>query len=80
MCAVGFALYLDDLKRLPRERALLDVDALVLGGPDADAAGLLAAVRALTAQGLRVRVEHEQPAKLRYGKCYRYREGGLEEC
>ena len=58
----------------------LDVDALVLAEPDAAAEGLLAAVRALTAQGLRVRVEAERPAKLRCGKCYRYREGGLEEC
>ena len=80
MCAVGFALYLDELKRLPRERAQLDVDALVLAEPDAAAAGLLAAVREKTAQGLRVRVEAERPAKLRCGKCYRYREGGLEEC
>ena len=80
MCAVGFALYLDELKRLPRERAQLDVDALVLAEPDAAAAGLLAAVREKTSQGLRVRVETERPAKLRCGKCYRYREGGLEEC
>lgn len=80
MSAVGFALYLDDLNRLPREREPFDVDALVLADANADAAGLLAAVRSLTAQGLRVKVEAEQPEKLRFGKRYRYSEGGLAEC
>lgn len=80
MSAVGFALYLDDLKRLPREREAYDVDALVLAEAGADAVGLLNAVRGLTAQGLSVRVESQKPEKLRFGKCYRYREGGLAEC
>ena len=79
MSAVGFALYLDDLKRLPKEREAYDVDVLVLAEADADAVGLLAAVRELTAQGLRVKVESQKPEKLRFGKCYRYREGGLVE-
>ena len=78
--AAGFALYLDDLDRLPRQKAAFDVDALVLAEPDADAAGLLASVRVLTAQGLRVKVEARRPEKLRCAKCYRYAEGGLVEC
>lgn len=78
--AVGFALYLDDLKRLPRESAATDVDALVLAGADADAAGLLAAVRGLAGQGMRVRVETEQPPRMRFAKLYRYEKGGLCEC
>jgi len=79
MSAVGFALYLDDLNRLPREREAFDVDALVLA-EDADPAVLLAAVRSLTAQGLRVKVENEIPERLRFARCYRCLEGGLSEC
>lgn len=80
MSAVGFALYLDDLQRLPREREKYDVDVLILADENADTAGLMKNVRALTEQGFRVKVEPEQPPKLRFGKCYRYREGGLAEC
>lgn len=78
--AAGFALYLDDLSRLPREREPFDVDALILADETADASGVLAAVRGLTAKGLRVRVEQVKPEKLRCAKCYRYAEGGLAEC
>lgn len=80
MSAVGFALYLDDLNRLPREWEAFDVDALVLADAGADTVRLLAAVKGLTAQGLRVKVETEQPEKLRFGRLYRYAEGGLVEC
>ena len=78
-CAVGFALYLDDLKRLPRDRADLDADTLVLAEDD-DVAGLLACVRALTEQGERVRVERTKPEHLRFGRVVRYCEGRLDEC
>lgn len=78
--AAGFALYLDDLSRLPRKREAYDADALIIAGADADAPGLLSAVRSLVEQGLRVRVEPQIPEKLRCAKCYRYREGGLEQC
>ena len=78
--AVGFALYLDELKRLPGEQPALDVDALVLAPRDADPAGLLSAVRTLTDEGLRVRVEAEQPPRLRWAKRYRYEKGALTEC
>ena len=48
---------------------------------DGDAvSALLAAVKALTEKGLRVRVETQPPEKLRYAKCYRFAEGGLSEC
>ena len=78
--AAGFALYLDDLKRIPRRPEPFDVDVLVLADASADAVGLLNAVQTLTKQGLRVRVEENRPPKLRCGKVCRYREGGLEEC
>ena len=78
--AVGFALYLDELKRLPGEQPALDVDALVLAPRDADPEGLLSAVRTLTDEGLRVRVEAEQPPRLRWAKRYRYEKGALTEC
>ena len=80
MSAAGFALYLDDLKRLPREREMYDLDALIIADEDADAPGLLAAVRSLAGQGLRVRVETQKPEKLRIAKCYRYAQGGIAEC
>lgn len=80
MSAVGFALYLDELSRLPRMQRTYDVDALIIAGADADAPRLLEAVKELTAQGMRVRVETEKPEQLRYAKCYRYGEGGLAEC
>ena len=76
--AVGFALYLDDLKRLPRSGQDWDVDALVLA--DAHDEGLFAAVCGLAEQGLRVRVEADKPPRLRAARVLRYREGGLEEC
>ena len=80
MSAVGFALYLEDLDRLPRNRKACDVDVLVLAAPDANPAGLLAAVKNLMEQGLSVKVESEKPEKLRFAKCCRYTEGGLAEC
>ena len=78
--AVGFALYLDELERLPRYRARTDVDVLILAPADAPAELLLGEVRRLTGEGLTVRVEREAPPALRCGRTYRLEEGGLAEC
>ena len=70
--AVGFALYLDELKGLPRERVENDVDILLLAPADADPVELMRAVRGMTKDGQSVRVEAAPPEGLRYGKliCY----------
>ncbi len=78
--AVGFALYLDDLKRLPKAKDDCDADVLILADAGADPAGLFRAVRDLANQGLKVRVEAERPPRLRAKQTLIYREGGLREC
>ncbi|MBQ8088911.1 MAG: ATP phosphoribosyltransferase regulatory subunit [Clostridia bacterium] len=78
--AVGFALYLDDLKRLPRAQRALDADVLILADEDVGATELLKAVRELIAQGLRVRVERERPEQFTCEKVLRFVEGRLEPC
>ena len=72
--AVGFALYLDELKVLPREHRENDVDVLLLAPADADPVALMRAVRDMTRQGLSVRVEAAPPEGLRYGRLVRYGE------
>ena len=78
--AIGFAIYLKELERLPEKSIRYDVDALVLYEPDVDIVRLCQAVESLRRQGLRVRVEKTVPEDLRY--CYLYRYDGrlsLEE-
>mgnify|MGYP003289376133 CR=1 FL=1 len=78
--AIGFAIYLKELERLPEKSIRYDVDALVLYEPDVDVVRLCQAVESLRRQGLRVRVEKAVPEDLRY--CYLYRYDGrlsLEE-
>lgn len=78
--AIGFALYLKELERLPERGLRYDVDALVLYEADADLLKLCQAVESLRRQGLRVRMEKTVPSDLRY--CYLYRFDGrlsLEE-
>lgn len=65
--AIGFAVYLDLLEQLPQNNRPYDVDVLVLtqgAAPETVAR----TVRELTNQGLRVSVQREIPAGLRYGK------------
>lgn len=69
--AIGFAIYLKELERLPEKEIRYDVDALVLYREDAELVKLCQAVESLRRQGLRVRVEKKIPADLRY--CYLYR-------
>ena len=78
--AIGFAIYLKELERLPEKSIRYDVDALVLYEPGVDVVRLCQAVESLRRQGLRVRVEKTVPEDLRY--CYLYRYDGrlsLEE-
>ena len=79
VCAVGFALYLDELKGLPREHVENDVDILLLAPADADPASLMRIVRGMTEDGRSVRVEAAPPEGLRYGKLVRYGEE-YKEC
>ena len=50
--AIGFAIYLKELERLPEKSIRYDVDALVLYEPDVDVVRLCQAVESLRRQGL----------------------------
>lgn len=76
--AVGFALYLDELNRLPSPPKKCDVDAVVLYKEADDFVALSQAVDFLRAQGLKVRTELNLPQELKYGALYTYRNGKLE--
>ncbi len=80
MGAIGFAVYLDELERLPLPPRDYDVDVWVQAAPDEDAAGLLAKVAELTAQNLSVRVADKLPSDLRARLHYQYQKGELVEC
>ena len=78
--AIGFALYLDELERLPLPSREYDVD-IWLEATQAEAAGILAAVRKLTEQGESVRVADSLPLGLRARRHLRYTDKeGLQEC
>lgn len=78
--AIGFAIYLNELQYLPKAAAITDVDVLILYAADANSSELLAAVRGLISQGMRVRTERAIPPELRFNTLYRYENGKLEEC
>lgn len=78
--AVGFAVYLDELERLPLPPRDFDVDVWLEAGPDADAAGLLAAARSFTGQGQSVRVAAGLAPDIRFRRHYKYSGGRLAEC
>lgn len=75
--AIGFALYLSELRRLPGIPAECDAEALVLYDESADLGKLASAVRKLAKEGLRVRTERRAPAGLRFRTVYRFTEQGL---
>lgn len=79
MGAIGFALYLDELERLPSPPREFDVDVWLEPGDGADTAGLLAAVQSLAGQGLSVRVAAALPPELRAARRLRYDHGELVE-
>lgn len=75
--AIGFALYLSELVRLPEEIQAFDVEALVLYKSDVDYGALAAKLKTLRKEGLRVRAECSVPADLRYERLYQFKDGKL---
>ncbi len=69
--AVGFAVYLDLLERLDGETETVDVDTVLLYGPEQSPAALLRAVQTLSANGESVTAQHTVPEKLRYRRLAR---------
>ena len=57
--AIGFAIYLKELERLPEKSIRYDVDALVLYEPDVDVVRLCQAVESLRRQGLRAKASRK---------------------
>ena len=75
---MGFALYLNELRRLPQKARDCDVDALILVRGAEDSGKLLSAVKGLMKSGLSVRVETEIPADIRFGALYFFDNGELK--
>ena len=76
--AIGFAVYADQLERCDEALERYDVDALLIYEPQVDKAKLSAAVKMLTDNGRRVRVQNTGTQKLRYKQLLRLTDGGLE--
>lgn len=76
--AIGFAVYLDELARCDADESAYDVDVLLLYGSDADVTKLAGAVKMLTANGQRVRVQADENGTLRAKQRLYLGEGGLE--
>lgn len=70
--AIGFALYLSELRRLPGTGPALDAEALVLYDENADCGKLAAAVKKLSRECGRVRTERVIPEGFRCGAVYRF--------
>lgn len=68
--AVGFALYLDEIGRLEREKEEFDVDALLVYEEGTKPDKIAEAVQALTARGLSVRADSCVPAGIRFREKY----------
>lgn len=77
--AVGFAVYLDLLERLPGDEEKFDVGALVLYDETADAKTVKNAVDTLTAKNITVSAQKKMPENLRYVSLYKLGKGGLEK-
>lgn len=78
--AIGFAVYLDELERLPVKPKQFDIDVWLSAPAGESEAAVLAAVKQLTAAGESVRVARELPADLRAKRHLRLVEGELTEC
>ena len=76
--AMGFAVYVDQLERLGLEERRYDVDVLLLYDEGADVSKLTAAVKMLTNNGQRVRVQSALSEKLRFRQLLKLGERGLE--
>lgn len=76
--AVGFALYLDLLEELERERSEFDVDTLVLYDQSTDCEALSSKMTELIGEGKRASAQKAIPQKLRYRTCVDLRKGEKE--
>jgi len=76
--AIGFAVYADQLEHCDPDNERYDVDVLLTYEPEVDTTKLTAAVKMLTANGRRVRVQRTKSDKLRYRQLLRLSDGGLE--
>jgi len=76
--AIGFAVYTDQLERCEESPDRCDVETLLLYDPEVDMQKLSAAVKMLTADGRRVRVQQTQTDKLKYKQLLRLTDRGLE--
>lgn len=77
--AVGFAVYLDLLERLPGDEEKFDVDALVLYDETTDAKAIKQAVDTLNDKNISVSAQKKMPENLRYRSLYKLGKGGLEK-
>ena len=75
--AVGFAVYLDRLGRMPEAARAYDVDTLLLYDEGCDLAALYAAADALRAEGS-VMLQKEIPAQLTYRQVCRFTDGEVK--
>ena len=76
--AIGFALYLDLLERLPGDKAPYDADTLLLYDAGCNMKALSTAVRELTASGSTVLVQKSVPDRLRFRRVAKFIEGRIE--
>ncbi|MBQ7320710.1 MAG: ATP phosphoribosyltransferase regulatory subunit [Clostridia bacterium] len=77
--AVGFAVYLDLLERLHREKRDYDADVLCLYRDEDDPTALSAAVSEWNKQGKSVLLQREIPTQMRFGEIVRFSAGGEEK-
>ena len=76
--AIGFAVYVDQLERCEPDSERFDVDVLLVYEPTVDTAKLPAAVKLLTANSRRVRVQKTGSEKLKYKQLLKLGDRGLE--
>lgn len=78
--AVGFAVYLNELERMPVNKQPYDIDVIIYKKDGCDSARLLKQVKRLTRENLRVMICTEKSA-LKAKQVYEFTaEGGLKEC
>ena len=70
-CAVGFAVYMDQLEQLVTERKVFDVDVLVLYDSNTDLKTVRKCCNDLRSQSISVTAQQQIPENLRYRQLYR---------
>lgn len=76
--AMGFAVYIDQLRHSDSKEEHYDVDVLVIYDKGSDIIKLSEAVRILTDKGQTVRVQTVIPKEIKYKKLMKFNERGLE--